>query len=447
VRVARRLAPALWLAAGSSWAGNADSTIIGNQAALSGNAVTAVVNDAGAAWHNPAGLALLERSSMNLTGTALGFRSYVLPASLEVALPDGANQTYDLRHTEMVASPSALIMVRKLGPDSTFALGLFLRAQGAPQSVWATIDSAASGQLSDGSNYVYAQRLSIQQRGASYHVGPSFGIRWTPELSLGGSLYLVYESSRTFSELFSDLSTDTGVLRTALVQQNSRTSSTFSTEAVFGMQWRLHPDWKVGLVVRTPILLLLYNFHTDKLDSRTVEGGWLMPVQTTNDTTNGLLLSSLAPPRLHFGVARIFSWGFISAEGNFSPRKPATDLLPGQQAVWNVRLGARRDVSETLSVGAGVFTDLTPGRTVDRFAEGRIDYYGATAGIEIRKPFTLSGGDKVVVSTAFALRYELGKGTASRLVLDTATNTLLDSPPGRATVNELELYVGSGLSF
>jgi long-subunit fatty acid transport protein len=438
----------LLLAAGSSWAGNADSTLIGNQAALSGNAVTAVVSDAGAAWHNPAGLALLERSSMNLTGTALGFRSYVMPGSLEVVLPDG-NRTFDLRHTEMVVGPSALVMVRKLTPDVTFALGLFLKAQGAPQQVWAQIDSSANGLVSDGSSYTYAQRMTVQQKGSAYHLGPSIGIRWTPTLSLGAALFLVYESSRTFNELFSDLSSDTGPLRTALMTQFSRSTSTFSGEAVFGMQWRLHPDWQIGAVVRTPILLLAYTFHTDALDSRTVEGGWLMPVQTSNDTSKGLLLSSLAPPRLHFGIARLLGWGFISLEGNFSPRKPTTDLLPGQQAVWNVRLGARRDLSETFSFGAGVFTDFTPGRTVDRFAEGRIDYYGATAGVEMRKPFLLTGGEqsKVVVSTCLALRYELGRGNASRLVLDTVTNTLLDSAPGRATVNELELYVGSGLSF
>jgi hypothetical protein len=440
----------LVLAAGSARAGNADSQLIGNQGALSGNAVTAVVSDAGAAWHNPAGLAFLERSSLNMSATAIGFRSYILRDSLEVALPDGI-RTYDLRHTEMVASPSAIVVVRKLSPDVTFAVGLFLKAQGAPQPVWSQVDiPRVIGSVPSGGSYTYAQRYTVQQKGSAYHLGPAVGYRVSPTLNVGASLFLVYEQSRAFSELFSDLSSDqpTGP-RTALVSQRSSSSSTFSTQGVIGVQWKPDPEWQIGVVLRSPILLLLYSFHSDSLDSYTVDGS-LAPVETAKDATSGLLFSSRAPPRLHFGVARFFSWGWVSLEGNVSPPKAATDLLQGQRTVWNARLGARWNLSETTSVGAGIFTDLTPGRTVDRFAEGRIDYYGASAGVELRRPFALrDGGEdgKVVVATTLALRYGLGAGSASRLVLDTVANALVDSPSGRARVNELELYIGSGLSF
>jgi long-subunit fatty acid transport protein len=444
------LGGALALAAGSAQAGNADSQLIGNQGALSGNAVTAIVSDAGATWHNPAGLAFIERGSVNLTATALGFRSYVMRSSLEVALPDG-NRTYDLRHTEVVASPSAIVVVRKLSPDVTGALGLFLKAQGAPQQVWAQVDSTATGPVPSGGSYSYAQRLSVQQKGHAIHLGPAVGIRLSPTVNVGASFFLVYEQKRAFSALFADLSSDqaTGP-RSALTSQYSSSSSTLSGQGAVGVQWRFDPEWQIGAVLRSPILLLLYSFHSDSLYSRTVDGGYLLPVESTKDATSGMLLSSLAPPRLHFGIARLFSWGWISLEGNVSPPKGATDLLQGQQAVWNVRLGARCDLSETLSVGAGVFTDRTPGRTADRFAEGRIDYYGASAGVELRKPFALrDGGDqsKVVVSSTFALRYGLGAGNAARVVLDTVSNAVVDSPPGRARVNELDLYIGSGLSF
>lgn len=444
------LGATLALAAGSARGGNADSQLIGNQGALSGNAVTAVANDAGAAWHNPAGLALLEHSSVSLSATALGFRSYVMRRSLEVALPDG-NRTYDLRHTEVVASPSAIVAVRKISPDVTGALGLFLKAQGAPQPVWAQADSTATGPVPSGGSYVHGQRFAVQQKGSAYHLGPAVGIRVSPTLNVGASLFLVYEQSRTFSELFSDLSSDqpTGP-RSAFLSQRSSTSSTFSGQGAIGVQWKPDPEWQIGAVLRSPILLLVYSFHSDALDSRTVDGGWLLPVETLKDASSGLLFSSRAPPRLHLGVARLFGWGWIALEGNISPPKAATDLLEGQSTVWNLRLGARRDLSPTLSVGAGLYTDRTPGRTVDRFAEGHLDYYGASAGVELRKPFALrDGGEqgKIVVSTTFALRYALGRGDAARIVLDTVANALVDSAPGRATVNELDLYIGSGLSF
>jgi long-subunit fatty acid transport protein len=450
IRVAA-LVGALAFASGAARAGNADSQLIGNQGALSGNAVTAIVSDAGATWHNPAGLAFIERGSVNLTATAIGFRSYVMRNSLEVALPD-SSRSYDLRHTEVVASPSAIVVVRKLSPDATGALGLFLKAQGAPQQVWAQADSAATGPVPSGGSYNYAQRFSVQQKGHAIHLGPALGIRLSPDFNVGASLFVVYEQARAFSELFSDLSSSDPVAgpRSALMSQYSRSSSTLSGQGVLGAQWKLDRDWQVGAVLRTPIMLLLYSFHSESLNSSTVDGGWLQPVATSKDASSGLLLSSLAPPRLHLGIARLFSWGWISLEGNISPPKGATDFLQEQKLVWNVRLGVRRDLSETVSVGAGFFTDRTPGRSVDRFAEGRLDYYGASAGMELRKPFMLrEGGDdsKLIVSTTFALRYGLGRGNAARVVLDTVSNSVVDSPPGKATVNEVDLYIGSGLSF
>ncbi|HXN82639.1 MAG TPA: hypothetical protein VN883_09165, partial [Myxococcales bacterium] len=357
---------------------------------------------------------------------------------------------YDLRHTEVVASPSAIVVVRKLSPDATGALGLFLKAQGAPQQVWAQADSAATGPVPGGS-YTYVQRLSVQQKGHAIHLGPALGIRLSPTVNVGASFFVVYEQARAFSELFADLSSDSATgPRSALMSQYSRSSSTLSGQGALGVQWKFDRDWQVGAVLRTPIMLLLYSFHSDSLDQKTVDGGWLPPVATTKDASSGLLLSSLAPPRLHLGIARLFSWGWISVEGNISPPKGATDFLREQQLVWNLRLGVRSDLSETVSVGAGLFTDRTPGRSVDRFADGRIDYYGASAGVELRKPFLLrEGGDqsKVVVTTTLALRYGLGRGNAARVVLDTVANAVVDSPPGKATVNELDLYIGSGLSF
>lgn len=441
---------ALSIGASPASAGNADSALLGNQAALAGNAVTAVANDAGATWYNPAGLAFLEHGSVSLTATALGLRTYAMRSSLQVILPEG-NRSFDLSHSEIAASPTSIVAVHKLSPALTAAGSLFLRAQGAPQQVWAQIDSAANGVLSDGSTYTYAQRLAVQQKGYAIHAGPSVAMRLTPAINVGASLFLVYEGTRGFTEIFSDLSSDpNGAFRTGLMSQFTRSSSMLASEAVLGAQWRISPEWQAGAVLRTPILLLAYAFHSDSLDAHTVDGGWLLPVQTRNDGSKGWLLSSLAPPRLHLGIARLFGWGFVSLEGNVSPTKPATDLLPGQQAVWNLRLGARRDLSDTLSVGGGVFTDRTPGRTIDRFAEGRIDYYGVTAGIELRKPFTLRGDSAqstVVVASTFALRYELGTGSAGRVLLDAVSNTLSDTPAGPALVNELELYVGSGLSF
>ena len=66
---------ASWLSGPVAYAGNDDGVLVGGQAALTGGAVTATTSDGTAAWYNPAGLAQLQRPSLDLNASVYGFNS------------------------------------------------------------------------------------------------------------------------------------------------------------------------------------------------------------------------------------------------------------------------------------------------------------------------------------------------------------------------------------
>src|SRR6187200_740126 len=92
-------------------AGNDDGVLLGQQAMLTGGAVTAIVSDGASAWYNPAGLGLAQRNQLDVTGSVYGVNIYKVEAAF--VLPDGTNA--DASMTDWVLVPSVLSFVRELG--------------------------------------------------------------------------------------------------------------------------------------------------------------------------------------------------------------------------------------------------------------------------------------------------------------------------------------------
>lgn len=91
----------------------------------------------------------------------------------------------------------------------------------------------------------------------------------------------------------------------------------------------------------------------------------------------------------------------------------------------NGRAGARFRLTEKLGIGFGVFSDrATPPRLGDNFTDERVDTYGATAGLELRTPLSLTehaAPDALVLSTTIALKYAIGFGTVRAADVDLVT--------------------------
>ena len=81
-------------------AGNDDGVLLGEQAMITGGAVTAIVSDGASAWYNPAGLGLSQRNRLDVTGSVYGVNIYRVKSAF--ALPDGT--TANAAMTDSAAS-------------------------------------------------------------------------------------------------------------------------------------------------------------------------------------------------------------------------------------------------------------------------------------------------------------------------------------------------------
>jgi hypothetical protein len=79
---------------GRALAGNEEGVLIGNEAAMSGGAVTAVIDDGTAVWFNPAGLAHITRTQIDASGSATQLRLAETPELLSSASGVSADGGY-----------------------------------------------------------------------------------------------------------------------------------------------------------------------------------------------------------------------------------------------------------------------------------------------------------------------------------------------------------------
>ena len=180
-------------------AGNQDSFALGNEAALSAGAVTAIAGDTGAAWYNPAGLAGLSRSAVDVSASAFVLRQRSAPDALETELPF-ATLHEDLNSLEVLSVPSALVFVRPLGDGVTGAFGLFVPVQDQ-LSVSVTDSIQTTGREGD-EDGLFEQSFDLDVTRNRYLVGPSVGWALTDRLRLGVAGYGVYEARSQESTLW-----------------------------------------------------------------------------------------------------------------------------------------------------------------------------------------------------------------------------------------------------
>jgi hypothetical protein len=121
---------------------------------------------------------------------------------------------------------------------------------------------------------------------------------------------------------------------------------------------------------------------------------------------------------------------------------------------WNrlarvVALVEDHPLTDTLAIGAGVFSDRSPDRATRNLLTGVGDFYGATLGLELSNIHRLLGerSERLNFSSTFALRYAFSNGNLNGVLVDPGQIGTLDVTSNQLLVHEFGLYVGSGLSF
>ena len=435
------------LAVSNAEAGNLDSFYVSSEAALQGGAVVATSSSGGSIWYNPAGMARLKgtRLDVNVSGYAARFGAQV---GFDSSLPDADERRLILLEIDVV--PAAVTLTRKFG-NVGVGLGVFVPAQtGVTLRTHLAAPANATGHSLE---FGYDSKSVYRE----YHMGPGVGWDVTPSLSLGMSLLANY---RTFSE-----STDVSA---SLVQalDGTRTelgwakhhrvdSIGVGLELIIGGQWRIGQGYSAGFVVRSPSLRLGYAAEQIDTEIAAASNG-SMNQKITFDESLALGTQLLSPFRFHAGLSRSFGDVVMSGEASLLLPFENSPLDIHEQATFNARLGMTYQVNPNWAIGGGVFTDRSPAPYPEEFLDKKIDYYGLSFAVNRNTPYgvysrgndVLEEAQSLVFGTTVALSYSFGTGTiAGALVGPSARGGIeVAAQPANVFAHEFVLHIATAIS-
>jgi hypothetical protein len=437
----RTLALVVLLAASRARAGNDDSILLGNDAALVGGAVVSTVNDGSALWYNPAGLAHAGQNSVDVGASAFALRRYKIPSYLRAVGGRGGDASF----TEIVSIPSALTYVRRWG-SSVVGLGLFA-SQVADYTLRAAL-SVPVGTVADGS-----LRILLNDESARYHLAGGWGRKLPGGFALGAALFGDYYDESSFGQFSFDLAAASNPLG-VFVQSSYTQAKALGFHARMGVTYQPLAHLRFGLSVETPGLYFFRNVKESSVSTQTSlndQGQFELATETVDSRRSEARVGLYAPLRVRFGGSTELGSATLALEGDVQSKVRDSKLEVDRQFSWNVRAGVRWTLSETLRLGAGFFTDRGAERT-DAWGAGSADFYGGTVGGQYEKVRWLasedgSAGKKagLTFSSTLALRYAIGIG---KVPGERLNETLESQTRGvDLTINELTVHLGSGVYF
>lgn len=427
--------PLLLVSPAPARAGNEEGVLIGNEAALSGGAVVAVVDDGTGGWYNPAGVARVERTSIDASGSATQLRLASTPQLLRSATGAYADGGY----YELNGIPSAVTACRRLEPGLVVSVGIFVPS---------VINHTDRVRLDETVNEATTTWQLVQQENVQrYYAGITLGYQAAPNFRIGATIYGLYRQQTTVSQFFGGASGTTGFVGGVSALSTLQSAG---VELGFGVQWEIVPGLHFGASVRTPAVQLGVLRRATTTEIAAAPGGVLFT--PTDDMGLVPRVDLITPGRVRLGLAYRFDRGWVGVDADVSHELDLPDLGIARQWLVNVRIGGRYEIEAGMSVGAGLFTDLSPVARLLTYGETKIDFAGGSLGLELHTPHRMAEGEQaetLVFTQTFALRYALGLGTVAGLRFDTAqpAGAQVSVVGTETTVHELALHLGSEVHF
>jgi hypothetical protein len=428
---------ALTLLTSRARAGNDDSILLGNDAALVAGAVVSNANDGSALWYNPAGLARAGEDSVDVGASAFALRRYKMPGLISAANGSGGDASF----TEFVTIPSAVTYVRRFG-RSVAGFGIFA-SQVTDYTLRASLNLPI-GTVVDG-----RIRVLLNQQSSRYHVSGGWGTKLPRGFAVGASLFGDWYSDTEFGQVSGDYTAQLNPIGVSV-------SSSYTTATALGFMIRAGITYdplatlRFGLSIETPGVYFYRSGRETSIESQTSlndQGQFELTTRSVDKTRTQGGLGLYAPLRVRLGGS--FEVGVVTyaLEGDVQSKVEDSGIGVDRKFVWNLRAGARWPVSETLSLGAGFFTDRGAEKK-DAVGAGNIDFYGGTVGGQYNSVHRLASSEKktsLTFSSTVALRYAIGLGKLPGQYLD--ANLDAQTRAVDITVHEFTLHLGSGVYF
>lgn len=431
------------LSAGLS-AGNLERFSLGDDASLYSGAVSASTREPSATYYNPAGLALLEKDSVDLGVSAYAARFYRIPGLAKVTLPDGQGQL-DFEGTSFFSTPAAVAFGWRLRPGLGASFAVFTRDQ---LDLLGLISEEFRGN-NGAEPYAYEQGLELDFRAKNYIGG--FGLGWSaaPRLRIGISAFGEYTRQSIMTRFWGDYRELNsfnpspppglyGTRTTSSVSQRIGVGS-YGLRSVAGLQWDLGGGLTLGLVGRSPRFTGYQEVEIDFLaNGSTVPAGVVVQFHADG--------SGIAHPYLWDDLWRSHAalhWQgeqlSLAVEADASDRSG----LEGRGAIWNWKLGMGWRFNARWELGAGAYSDHAWGEPIPNFGQGDVGYHGGSLGLRWRREI----GSGVELSTTLAAHYERGTGAFTGALVNATVPNIPASGRTHATFEEANLHLASGLRW
>jgi hypothetical protein len=420
-------------------AGNDEGVLIGNEAAITGGAVTAVTSDGAAIWYDPAGIAAVTRSQIDVSGSATQLRIADTPALLSSAT---TGRSADGGYFEVIGIPSAVALVRRIDHDIVLGFGIFTPSL--------TNHTDRVSLTDDVGGMMTRWQLVQQETSQSTYAGISLAHAITPTLRLGVTLFGLYRQTTLSTHFFGGTMDSGGDTIFASGSSSLSSLQSVGLELAVGFQWDIVPGLTLGVSARSPDLQLGSLFRSTSARVRAEAGGILFdPMDESGLAPN---VQVITPTRLRAGLALRGSRGWLAIDVDVAHELSVESLGIERRWTFNARIGGRYFVDENFSIGGGIFTDTSPAYAVTTYGQTQVDFVGGALGLELHTPHTLGPGEPapdLVFAQTFALRYAAGFGHIGGLRFeDAAGGTSRDFVASSGTtVHEISLHIGSALYF
>jgi hypothetical protein len=451
----------------TAWAGNSDEVNAGLDVTLTGGAVVAMTYTGAALWYNPAGIASINKASLELTGITMQIQIVKVPGLLTIdADPRAVSEGKTVNFTVI---PQAITFTLKLRENLKLGVGLF---NSSIRRSFVTEQVTTAPGITPEARAVAGQNSKIDFFHISAGLAATFGNK--QKVRVGGAFDIVVATARVDATqaIFYRRDGTTGNDGDAGFVTRSRvaTDTGFGLQLKAGIQWVPIPEVRIGFSVASPsFAFVILNRFADNFGQSPPAGTVLPPCDPRDDPLCNAQASGGAesrgasggwwgvePGNFRFGIAYVGNWGWIEADlvAQWRLRTPELDI--DLQAIVNGRIGSAFRLTKFVNLGVGLFTDRSP---IDRlqvapFATSDIDFYGAHLGFLFSNREVHPGRpdadaqERGGFAIAVGFRYSFGRGQGLGVVLpaqyDPSSITEIGS---NGRLNEIATNLGANVSF